>query len=126
MNVKQILIDARALIAEKHQWTQHALARDTYGNHTGALESAALCWCASGAVIKAAGRAAQFDYVAWNDIMAGIGDANIALRANMNCERPIDLMTFNDTHSHASVLALFDEGIASLGETSQIVGPDEC
>lgn len=52
---KQILIDARALIADKEHWTQDEQAQDQDGGSCEPTDKQAYCWCAQGALIRAYG-----------------------------------------------------------------------
>jgi hypothetical protein len=52
---KQILIEAKALIANPENWCQGDYARDSDGLPTGALDEDACCRCSLGAVGCAAG-----------------------------------------------------------------------
>ena len=100
-----VLVAARDLIAEPERWTQGSPARDAQGNRTGWGAPAAVCWCAVGAVEKAAesatalsGRRSVLVEAAMSELRHAIGRHAIFL--------------FNDSHSHAEVLAAFDKAIA--------------
>lgn len=96
---KQILIAARQLIAKPEHWTQIEIARKPNGDGTLSTDPNAVCWCAYGAMCK-------------------VGDCYVdaleTSRAIMITEVGEAIGTFNDTHTHAEVLAKFDEVIASL------------
>lgn len=47
---KQVLIDARAHIAEPDRWTQEAYARDHQGHNVRPRDPEARCWCMLGAI----------------------------------------------------------------------------
>jgi hypothetical protein len=49
MNKKEILIAARALIADREDWCQGALAQDNLGIEVRPESEEAVCWCAIGA-----------------------------------------------------------------------------
>ena len=51
---KQVLINARALIADPQQWTSDTLARTTSGYHVDWHDHSATKWCAMGAIYRAA------------------------------------------------------------------------
>lgn len=98
MTVKEVLIAARAKIADPANWTQGMLARDASGIPVEVCSSRAACWCAVGAVAESA------PYELTNTTVEFLNKA-----AGMQIE------TFNDTHTHAEVLAKFDEAIAAQG-----------
>ncbi|MGX7706345.1 DUF6197 family protein [Methylobacterium sp. Gmos1] len=56
MSAVEILREARALIADKSRWTQKAFARDNAGRYTDENSNEAICFCAAGAVLRAASR----------------------------------------------------------------------
>lgn len=96
MKPSEILTAARAIIEKPENWTQGYFARNkSYSPvHT---DSAHACkFCAVGALhcIECDNWRDAFDY---------------ASRINPN----IPLADFNDTHTHAEVLAMFDEAIAT-------------
>lgn len=53
METVAILKQARKLIQQG--WCQEAYARDANGNKVEAVDETAVCWCISGAILKAAG-----------------------------------------------------------------------
>jgi hypothetical protein len=91
MDAHEILIAARKLIEKPENWTQETSARDAAGRETLPTSPRAVCWCASGAILRA-GR-------------ADAGNALFALRSVGN------IAHFNDTHTHPEVLALLDKAI---------------
>jgi hypothetical protein len=98
MKTLEILKSARKKIEKPENWTKHAFARDAEG---GVLDeiwiSFGACFCASGAIIAAGGELHQEAYNRVNNHM-GLDT----------------LSTFNDSHSHAEVLEMFDRAIAEL------------
>lgn len=50
MTVKEVLIAARAKIADPANWTQGACARDVCGGKTFSSNNNAVCWCSLGAL----------------------------------------------------------------------------
>lgn len=93
----EILRKARALIKDPKNWTQKACARDKYGYEVDVDSREAYCFCTIGAIAKVSGRSTD-------------GDARNALRDIIGGRRSI--ANFNDEHTHAEVLALFDRAIA--------------
>lgn len=97
--VAQVLREAKAVIPTPAQWTRKVAARDSRGNRVTPRNERAVRWCAMGAIEK----------VAPGDGLAALEWAAIrALRPHMDDEVP----TFNDSHTHAEVLAAFDAAIA--------------
>jgi hypothetical protein len=100
MTTLEILKAARAKIADKKNWTQGELGRDANGNpvtDASLLASQAVCFCASGALFLAGASEDGIDV--WH-----------VLSRSMGCFVP----KFNDSHTHAEVLAAFDKAIAEL------------
>lgn len=91
---KEILVAARAIIANEKNWTQGAYAKDKDGMSTGVICSNAVCFCSIGAIRK----------------ITMSSDAMEVLRNHMEDS----IIAFNDGHTHKEVLAAWDEAIASL------------
>lgn len=89
---------ARNLIERPEAWTKGVVARDTFGSPITPDSSDAVCWCAYGALAKVT-RSASPDYDA----------ATAMLRKVVRADT---VSGFNDTHTHAEVLAAFDRAIA--------------
>lgn len=98
-----VLKKARALIEKPKNWTQHEYARNKLGENVLSLSPAATCWCALGAIIK------------FSD------GAHVISHAERALERVIagrlSVSSFNDSHSHAEVLAAFDRAIELAAST---------
>ena len=92
---KEILVAARAIIANEENWTQGAYAKDKDGSSIGVNCSNAVCFCSIGAIRKIT----MFPF-----------DAMKVLRNHMEDS----IIAFNDGHTHKEVLAAWDEAIASL------------
>lgn len=94
---KEILIAARALIATPDRWTKHTSARDANDAPVIISDNNAICFCAGGAIEKAA--PGSFDKLAKFIMMA-------------NGLRWI-LTAWNDApeRTHAEVLAAFSRAI---------------
>lgn len=95
--VKDSLIRARARIADPEHWTQGVVARGKSGRSVRPRGKAACKWCAVGAVVKE---------VSYFSAQTRCISALSAVCGTL-------LGTFNDTHTHAEVLALFDAAIAA-------------
>lgn len=100
---KQILIEARAVIALPEHWTQEHCARNAKGDPApSGYDSDAVCWCSVGALEKVMG----VDYFHYRShgpkslldsvVPSGVG-----------------IIGFNDGNTHAEVLAAFDRAIES-------------
>lgn len=99
MNIKEILIAARAKIERPENWTKGVFARDPQGRDVAPTSKTAVCWCTIGAITA-----------------TGVGYDDEALASNY-LRREIDthdksIWKFNDTSTHAEVLAMFDRAIS--------------
>lgn len=93
----EVLRAARALIDTPEKWTQGCYAKDAKGNGLPPEDEDAVCFCASGAL-----RHVDVDVdVCWPAFDA----LGLAVGGN--------IIEFNDSHSHADVLAAFDRAIAA-------------
>ena len=94
----EILRAARALIADPARWTQGEDARDACGSPAwaGRHASSAVCWSADGALMHVERDKNSF-WPARDALVAAMGASAVV---------------FNDTHTHAEVLAAFDRAIA--------------
>ena len=104
---KQVLINARALIANPQHWTTRTLACGADGRHVEWHDRSASKWCAVGAIYRAA-----YDLVGNQKEAMRIGDKV----ANSICRRRwfgTALPTVNDAQGHAAVLAVFDKALAA-------------
>ena len=102
---KQVLINARALIADPAHWTRCTHARTEDDHVVDWYDRSATKWCAQGAIYRAA-----YDLVGDQKEAARIGDGV----ANSICprrwlSRPLAIL--NDARGHAAVLAVFDEAM---------------
>ncbi len=90
----EILKAARELISDPVHWTQGWQARNFQGIGVPAKSGEAVCWCILGALHKTSEQALE---------------AREALRLFLPYGYGLD--EFNDRHSHAEVLELFDKAI---------------
>jgi hypothetical protein len=105
---KQVLINARALIADPAHWTSGVLACTATGDHVDWHDRSASKWCAMGALYRAAN-----DLVGNQKEAMRIGDE---LAINMCSRRWLrgGLPTINDGRGgHTAVLAVFDKALAA-------------
>ena len=102
---KQVLINARALIADPAHWTSRTLACTAEGQSVAWYDPSATKWCAQGAIYRAA-----YDLVADQKEATRIGN-----EAAKNIYRPrwlfVSLAIVNDRQGHAAVLAVFDNAL---------------
>jgi hypothetical protein len=107
MTALEVLIAARGKIADPKHWTQEAFARrlpdEEEGQEVGSdidpCKPSAVCWCATGAIAAVQGAASPD----WGDVFEsafGMSDGSVE--------------NFNDAHTHAEVIALFDKAIGYL------------
>ncbi|MCQ8277956.1 hypothetical protein NFI95_05790 [Acetobacteraceae bacterium KSS8] len=98
--IRETLIKARDLIAVPERWTQRSYARTAAGATIGPKELPAVCWCSSGAILRTENSWPR-RFAAEEVLGAAMGDS---------------IVFFNDTHTHAEVIAAFDRAIASIPE----------
>lgn len=96
MTPKEILIAARAKIADREHWTTGAFARAKDGLTRRPDNVDAVCWCSIGA-IESIGD--------WRAVENS--NAKILLRLAVGGSA----VGFNDSHTHDEVLAVFDKAI---------------
>lgn len=102
--VLSLLVAARKKIESPSTWTQGANARDAAGYPCEANSEHAVCFCSYGAIDAAS--ATKFDTVVKFRAAGALYDAARSM------ERVVGVAEYNDGHSHAEVLALFDAAIA--------------
>ena len=93
MDTLEILKAGRELISDPARWTQGAFARNETGESIFADEGA-IRFCSIGAISKVCGKRCVSKFAC--EVLGGF---NVAL--------------FNDTHTHAEVLAMWDRAIAA-------------
>ena len=101
MTPLETLKAARQLISDPAKWTQGVQARDEHGEQVPHSDRAAYCFCIMGAVNRVK--------PLWKKL-----DALLALSKITRRDFAASVPEFNDTHTHAEVLALFDAAIAEL------------
>lgn len=101
------LQDARARIADPARWTQFRYARDASGHGAAPESPLAVCWCATGSLIKTACLMTGRSYgELFRELGHYVGVGGV--------------LSVNDAHgstpeaAHAAVLALYDGAIARL------------
>ena len=103
MTPLETLKAARQLISDPAKWTQNLFARDKDGKSIDPQNKDAVCFCSFGAIERFTGCKTLSEVEGHLD--------NV-------CEKLFhtNVISFNDTHTHAEVLALFDAAIAELEE----------
>ena len=103
---KQVLINARALIADPAHWTRSFLACNATGHPVAWYDPAAAKWCAMGAIYRGASEL--------------VGDPDEATRIGKGVAKSVSplwlcggLMIVNDARGHAVILARFDKALAA-------------
>ena len=102
MKPSELLIKAKAVIADPKHWTQCWYAKDAEGKSVGPCKPDAVCWCSVGAIDKVAHEestyAARFAATRYlSDVAAECGY--------------IGIPDFNDSSSHEAVMKAWDRAI---------------
>ncbi len=101
MTTLEALKAARELISDPAKWTQGVLARDGEGAAVSPRSAEAVCWCAAGSlhkVLPARTKPESFD----------------AIYSSLEAISPNPVF-YNDTHTHAEVMAMVDRAIEIAG-----------
>ena len=100
MTPLETLRAARQLISDPAKWTQGVAARNRLGSSVDPLAEDAVCFCSIGAI---------------RNVVAEDNHAFERASDALRSHSPIGVIAgFNDTHTHAEVLGLFDAAIAEL------------
>ena len=102
---KQVLINARTLIADPAHWTQGMFACTTDGRKVAWYDQSATRWCALGALYRAA-----YDLVGDPKKATSLGN-EVGKSIYPRHWRRGGLSVLNDVRGHAAVLAAFDEAL---------------
>jgi hypothetical protein len=105
MTPLETLKAARQLITDPAKWTQGWFALNANGDRTFGASQQAVCWCALGAIDK-------FDPPNFFDLPNAQAKDKFERFCLSKNEQGVS--HYNDTHTHAEVLALFDAAIAEL------------
>lgn len=106
MKPSELLTAAKAVIADPKHWTQNAFARDAAGNSACAANPGAVCFCALGAMDRAASNSLHLTN--WS-VKA---DAELHLRhAAVSIRRDYGPAGINDDTDHPTVMKMFDTAI---------------
>lgn len=91
MTVHETLKAMRELLADEKRWTQKVYARAYGGVPVWSSDARAVCWCLIGACNK----------------VSGSTISSLTLAETLDC----DPGAFNDSHTHAEVIAKLDDAI---------------
>ena len=102
MKPSELLIKAKAVIADPKHWTQGSYAKDAEGRNVGPAKPDAVCWCSIGAIDKVAHEestyAARFAATRYLAVVSDkYGYSGIT--------------DFNDNSSHKVVMKAWDKAI---------------
>jgi hypothetical protein len=97
LSTREVLVEARRLIEDPSNWSQRKFACTETGRSCGIVSPRAVAWCAEGACVLAARRAQYGELYLIDKLSEAIGNGSVSL--------------FNDSSSHADVLAAFDRAI---------------
>ena len=97
MTTLKMLKAAREMISGRHRWIRGAVAMSIANQHVLPWEPDAVCWCSLGALQKTGAKSKL--YCRSFALLAEQMDMNVA--------------GYNDTHTHAEVMAAFDRAIAA-------------
>jgi len=103
---KQVLINARNLIADAAHWTRNFLACNAAGYSVHWCDASATKWCAMGAIYRGA-----YELVGDRDQATSIGTKVAKSISSLWLYQ--GLMIMNDTRGHAAILARFDKALAA-------------
>ncbi|MCC7368778.1 MAG: hypothetical protein IT306_10170 [Chloroflexi bacterium] len=108
---RDILLRARALIADRRRWTRDVTARDRHYRPVSATEPAAIQWCALGALLRVADDPAAF--VRAVNLLEMAAAALFKRSVRWVNDRP-------GRTAHADLLAVFDHAIAAATEAERV------
>lgn len=109
MKVRDLIISARKVIEKPENWTTQYYARDA-DNEMCSIESAnAVCFCSLGALRKVLYNNGGMDIFGRQDFLYDTAAGFLKAVAGIG-----DVADYNDNHTHAEVLALFDKTITDL------------
>lgn len=101
MNALELLQAAKAKIADPKNWTKTHLARNDKGVPRMPLDADAVCWCAIGAISSVVSIYNGYAGTAVQRLTAAVFERGPEITVGV----------YNDTHSHADVMSLFDRAI---------------
>lgn len=111
----QDLIGAKALIDSPEKWIQNDLARTADGLKCCATQKEAACFCSMGAWVNYLGEQAT------DGAREGaIAHALYAAAQRVSGDADDNIVRYNDSHSHAEVMAVWDDAIAAANVAAQV------
>lgn len=100
MKTSELLIQAKAVIADPAKWAQNTYAKNSQGVRVGADNPDAICFCSVGALQKISPKCyGAYALEVWQ-AMELLDDG---------CSE--DILAYNDTHTHAEVMDVWDKAI---------------
>ena len=102
MKPSELLIKAKAVIADPKHWTQGQYAKDVKGYSTGPSTPDAVCWCSLGALHAVAHEEHTYD--------ARFAATRYLSDVAAECGY-IGIPDFNDNSSHEAVMKAWDKAI---------------
>jgi hypothetical protein len=96
LSPKETLLKARELISDPKRWTQESFARDGRGRSASIANG--VCFCSIGAIASVAG----------TNLVRPVPDSILKLAG---FKSHAEWARFNDSHTHAEALAVFDRAI---------------
>lgn len=94
-----VLVNARMILYRQHRWCTGSEARDINGFSVRSISPSAVRWSLAGAIQNAAHYANETPHRAMVAVYVQVDTG--------------DIWQFNDTHTHAEVLAVLDKAIAA-------------
>ena len=117
---RDLLVEARTLIARPEAWTQGAGARDAQGEPVGVEHEDAVSWCATGALNRAMYRHVDSLEVP-PPLQRARGRAETILTDTVRAltlGHYTEAITYNDATNHACIVHAFDIAIADADRDS--------
>jgi len=114
MSKQQLLEDltaAKALIENPENWIQDELSQDSEGRKVAVTDTNATCFCSMGAFVHylhGKPQAHERDL----PVVAALDEASVKVSGDAD----MNIVTFNDTHSHAEVMAVWNNAIFTAKE----------
>ena len=101
MKPSELLIKAKAVIADPKHWAQGWYAKDAEGQPVGPRKSYAVCWCSVGALEK----------VAHEENTHDTHSTTARYLFDVSAECGYDIIDLNDNSSHEAVMRAWDKAI---------------
>lgn len=108
----EILIAAKAVIADPKHWTKGAIAKNSDGYSTYVSSETASCWCSVGAYYRVA--------EAIDETPIAITAFETLTRAATAFGRFLSVADMNDASDHATVMSVWDKAIELAKEAETV------